>query len=353
MRQRARHQAHVEPHIEPGLAGPARAPRKAAAPSAERRGGPPQSRPATLLPALAADGAYQPLHLSPAQAEDHDGRYELWDRATETAYMVREPSPGHELPSQKLAALAERIAAVRGKPIRCYGAMGLALRGKDGGLVRIMQADQALYLHPERVDLAGQKAMVVGEHDFPDVVLEVDRTTDVRHHKLALYGAWGFPEVWVDVPDEAPRPRAPHGTTIYLLQDDAYETAEESAAFPGWTAAEIHAALNEEWLSTRTVATLERLGALFGKRAGTGPEDDPLLRSQRRQARESATREAAERELGRRARLVRHLLIVRGLAVSDGFPMNVPSFPAAAMEDLANAAARCRDEADFATRLAR
>ena len=349
MRQRARHRADFEPHIEPRLAGPARAPRKPASPHAERRGGPPRSGPATLLPALAADGAYQPLHLSPAQAEDYDGRYEFWDRATETAYMVREPSPGHELPSQKLAALAERIASVRGKPIRCYGAMGLALRGKDGGLVRIMQADQALYLHPERVDLAGQKAMVVGEHDFPDVVLEVDRTTDVRHHKLGIYGAWGLPEVWVDVPDEAPRPRAPRGTTIYLLQGDAYEAAEESRAFPGWTAAEIHAALNEEWLSERTVATLERLGALLGQRAGTGPEDDPLLRSQRRQAR----REAQMEELRHRARLVRHLLIVRGLPVSEGFPMNVAGFAAAAMEDLADAAGRCQDEAGFAARLAR
>lgn len=50
--------------------------------------------------------------------------------------------------------------------------------------------------------------MVVGEHDFPDVVLEVDHTTDVRRGKLGLYEAWGFPEVWVEVPDDrtAPRP---------------------------------------------------------------------------------------------------------------------------------------------------
>ena len=36
--------------------------------------------------------------------------------------------------------------------------------------------------------------MVVGEHDFPDVVLEVDRTTDVRRWKLGMYESWGFPE---------------------------------------------------------------------------------------------------------------------------------------------------------------
>ena len=42
-------------------------------------------------------------------------------------------------------------------------------------------------------------AMVVGEDDFPDVVLEVDHTTDVHRGKLALYESWGFPEVWAEV----------------------------------------------------------------------------------------------------------------------------------------------------------
>ena len=158
------------------------------------------------LPALGLDGTYQRFRLPAAEVEDYDGRYELWDRVTEIAYMVREPSTHHELPAQVLAALVERIAAVRGKPIRCYGSMNLALRGKDSCLTRIMQADQSLYLHPERTDFVGQSLMVVGEHNFPNVVLEVDHTTDVRCHKLALYEAWGFPEIWVDVPEEAPRP---------------------------------------------------------------------------------------------------------------------------------------------------
>ena len=48
--------------------------------------------------------------------------------------------------------------------------------------------------------------MVVGEDDFPDVVLEVDHTTDVHRGKLALYEAWGFPEVWAEVPDEPAAP---------------------------------------------------------------------------------------------------------------------------------------------------
>ena len=35
--------------------------------------------------------------------------------------------------------------------------------------------------------------MVIGEHDFPDVVLEVDYSTDVRRGKLGLYEALGLP----------------------------------------------------------------------------------------------------------------------------------------------------------------
>ena len=58
-----------------------------------------------------------------------------------------------------------------------------------------MQADQTVYLHPARAELLGSGAMVVGRHDYPDVVLEVDHTTDVRRRKLGIYEAWGFPEV--------------------------------------------------------------------------------------------------------------------------------------------------------------
>ena len=127
-----------------------------------------------------------------------------------------------------------------------------------------MQADESVYLHPGRAR-PGPAAMVVGEDDFPDVVLEVDHTTDVHRGKLALYESWGFPEVWVEVPD-APSPSRPHrrrpGLTIHLL--------------------EIHVALNEPAPSARTSAVVERVEAALGAREGTGPDDDPLLRSQRR-----------------------------------------------------------------------
>ena len=43
-----------------------------------------------------------------------------------------------------------------------------------------MQADESVDLHPAQVRLPGPAAMVVGEDDFPGVVLEVDHTTDVH-----------------------------------------------------------------------------------------------------------------------------------------------------------------------------
>ena len=145
--------------------------------------------------------------------------------------------------------------------------MDLLLRDEHGEPQFIMQADESLYLHPDRAKLPAA-AMVVGEDDFPDVVLEVDHTTDARRGKLSLYESWGFPEVWVDVPD-ALSPNRPRGLrpgmTIHLLEDGHYRVADESHAFPGWTAAEIHAALNEPAPSERTSAVLERVGGALGR----------------------------------------------------------------------------------------
>ena len=301
--------------------------------------------PGPPLAELDFDDGYRRSHLPAAALQDHDRRFEFWDRPTRTALEVREPtSPYHERPAAMLAALAERIAAVRGHPIRCFGTMHLALPDADGKPARIMQADQSLYLHPQRANIVGPSAMVVGENHYPDVVLEVDRSTDVRGHKLALYEAWRFPEVWVDVPDEAPRPRKARGATIYLLEDGALREAEESRAFPGWRAWEIHHALNEDTLSEHTVAILERVGTALGSRDGTGPDDDPLLRSQRRQA--------VANERAHRAALIRHILIARDINVAD-FPHHDPAFAEADPEVLAEAAMRCTDEADFLARLRR
>ena len=287
----------------------------------------------------------------------YEGRLEVWDEKARTAWMVSEPtSPTHESPSHGLAGLVERIGAVRGAPIECFGSMDLLVRDEFGKPRRIMQADQTVYLYPSRVDLLGSSAMVVGEHPYPDAVLEVDHTTDVRRGKLKLYEAWGFPEVWVEVPDRR-TPSRPRGTlpglTIHLLEEGAYRESRASRAFPGWRAEEIHDAMNEVEPSGWTHARLERLGRALGARDGTGPDDDPLLRSLRGESREEgeARGEARGRAEGR-AEMARQILRSRGIEISTGFPADLPAFHESSEEAVA-AALACESEEDFLTRLRR
>ena len=291
----------------------------------------------------------KPIRLPRTEIDRFEGRLEYWDAATETAWICEPTTPYHERPSRLVTRLAERIAGVRGSPIESYGSMDLLLRDAGGEPRRIMQADESVYLHPAQVRLPGPAAMVVGEDDFPDVVLEVDHTTDVHRGKLALYESWGFPEVWVEVPD-APSPSRPHrrrpGLTIHVLEHGQFRVAAASRAFPGWRAEEIHLALNEPVPSAQTSAVVERVAAALGAREGTGPDDDPLLRSQRRQEFERGLAEG-------RARMVRQILRSRGIAVSAGFAADAEAFAAASEAALLAAAFGCADEADFLAALRR
>ena len=296
---------------------------------------PPAGRHEAAQPRRAQPPAFpgcKPVHLPRTEIDRFEGRLEYWDAATETAWICEPTTPYHERPSRLLTRLAELIGRVRGSPIESYGSMDLLLRDASGEPRRIMQADESVYLHPAQARLPGPAAMVVGEDDFPDVVLEVDHTTDARRGKLALYESWGFPEVWVDVPD-APSPsrargRRP-GLTIHVLEHGRFRVAAESRAFPGWRAEEIHLALNESTPSAQTSAVVERVAAALGARDGTGPDDDPLLRSQRRQGFERGHAEgrmegrAEGRVQGQmegraeaRAQMVLEILRSRGIEVS-------------------------------------
>ena len=229
--------------------------------------------------------------LRRGQLPTWERRFEYWDGDTETAWEVREPtSATHEQPKERLAGLSELIAQTRGAPIACLGTMDLLLRGERGEQGRILQADQSLYLYPHRAKMPFDgAAMVVDEHTLPDVVLEVDNTTDVRKGKLWFYEEWGFPELWVDVPEADYAVNRPAGLvpglTIYVLDDGEYRQSPVSLAFPGWTSEEIHAALNERSPpSPATSRMIERVGRALGQRDGTGPDDQPWLRRQRRGA---------------------------------------------------------------------
>ena len=191
--------------------------------------------------------------------------------------------------------------------------------------------------------------MVVGRHNYPDVVLEVDHTTDVRRGKLKLYEAWGFPELWVEVPERRapsrPKSRMP-GLSIHLLEDGAYRKSPESVAFPGWRAEDIHEAMNEVGRSARTSAILERLGRRLGTQEETGPDNDSLLRSLRDQSRTQGLAEG-------RAEMVRQMLLSRGIEVSERFPADAPAFAGLSEAAIVAAALVCDSEWDFNTRVAR
>ena len=289
----------------------------------------------------------KPVHLPREELELYDGRFEFWDGATETAWVCEPNSPYHEKPGGALPSLAERIAAVRGSPITCYGSMDLMVRDEHGAPQRILQADQSLYLHPGRARLSGAVAMEWGEDDLPDVVLEVDHTTNVYRGKLRLYEAWGFPEVWVEVPNYRAASRAKSrraGLTIHVLEGGVYRESPESVAFPGLSAEELHVAFNERVRSARTCAVLERVGSVLGAREGTGPDDDPMLRSLRGQSRAEGREES-------RTGMVRAMLSSRGIGFSEDFPADVPGFAEAPDAVIVAAAFACDSEQDFRTRL--
>ena len=218
---------------------------------------------------------------------NYDGRIEYWLRETGTAWVLRDAGPVHETAPSLLSELLTRLGQERGSRIRCAGAVYLMERDEDGRPRQVLVADQTIYLD-RSVWRPRDPAIVLGVDPLPDVILEVDHTTDVRRNKLPVYQAWGFPEVWVDTPDE-PSPNRPRrvrpGLTIYVLDDGRFRIAGESRSFPTWTAAQIHAALNETHLGPRTLADVTRVGRRLGEQEGTTPDDDPQMGRHRRQAR--------------------------------------------------------------------
>ena len=282
------------------------------------------------------------FHLPASRIEGYEGRLEFWEARTETAWRVREPTTiYHERPARRLSRLAERIESLRGSRIESFGSADLVRFDEAGNKESLMQADEALYLHPRRSRVSGP-TIDVDNDPRPDVVLEVDHTTDVRRRKLGIYEAWGFPEVWVLVPPES-RLRTP-GLDIHLRRGDRYREVPESSAFPGWRSEEIYLALIEGPLSPRARPALERIALEMGEREGTRPEDDPITRSITRQAVERG------REKGRREATAANVLAVlraRGIEVTSALAQDRDLFAALAGDALMAAAVACRDEADF------
>lgn len=275
--------------------------------------------------------------LTVDEIERHDDRVEYWDARAGMAWRVRDVSSWHEQPGQRLAMLAARMASVRGAPIECFGSTSLARLDAAGRPHQILQADNVVYLRPAEWRTRGRVKVDGGP--LPDVVLEVDHTTDVRRWKLGKYREWGFPEIWVLVPSKRSR-RAP-GLAIHVRDPGGgYRTAPQSAAFPGWTEDEVYRALTEEPLSAASWQALERVGRVLGERDGTTPEDDPLTRSlqERGVARASADAVVAA-------------LRVRGIDVPAQMAAD-PDLLCGSSVDIAMAVAlRCSDAPDFRRRI--
>lgn len=278
--------------------------------------------------------------------EDYEGRIEYWDARTEAAFIAEPTTTYHEYGAQRLARLVERIAMRRGSPIDVIGASDLAARDAGGELQRLLAADQIVFLSPASTRPLGKEIERSADH-LPDVVLEVDYSTDARRRKLGIYESWGFPEVWIEVPDaiwrRRPKNRRP-GVTIHLLEGDRYREAASSRAFPTWTAEEIHRALNESAVSPSTVEVLRRVADELAAREGTGPDDDPLLRRERAEGR-------ADERLDIMRSAVRDAFTARSIAVTPALESWLDDLdPALDAVALIRLAWECRDVDDFLRR---
>lgn len=287
------------------------------------------------------------------EIEDYEGRIEYWDARNEAAFVAEPATTYHEYGAQRLARLVERIAMRRGSPIDVIGASDLAARDDGGALQRLLAADQVVFLHPAATSPRGKEIERSADH-LPDVVLEVDYSTDARRRKLGIYESWGFPEVWIEVPDATwrrPKRRRP-GMTIHLLEDGRYRAAPSSLAFPTWTAEEIHRALNESAVSSGTVEVLRRVADALAAEEGTGPDDDPLLRRERAEGREEGRTEGRTNErLDILRNAVRDAFAARSLAVAPDLRRWLDEAdPALDAVALIRLAWECRDADDFLRR---
>ena len=279
----------------------------------------------------------EPFHLPAGELEGYEGRLEFWDGRTQTAWRVCEPtSTFHEVPSRMLPQVAREFAHLRGSPIKCYGSADLWIPARSDDPRRLVQADEVLYLHPGRSQPHGS-AIEAGTDPLPEVVLEVDHTTDVRRRKLSLYEEGGFAEVWVLVTPQSRSGLA--RVTVHVLDGGAYRVAPQSAAIPGWKSEEIYRALTEDPWSESTRAALERVALAMGAREGTTPEDDPHSRSLIRRG-----------EAKSRAEMVRAVLESRGIEASPELEGNLSLLGDVLAATLIEAALVCAGEADFLRR---
>ena len=295
------------------------------------------------------------FHLPASEIDHYEGRLEFWDGYTETAWKIPDTPIQHEGPSRRLVQMSERCAMLRGSAIESFGSADLVRLDGAGRKRWLMQADEMLYLHREVWSRLQGPAIDVDADPLPEVVLEVDHTTDVRRRKLGIYKESGFAEIWVLVPWES-SVRA-SGLTIHVRHGEGYRKEAASRAFPGWKAQEIHLALTEAPMSETAWRALERTALAMGAREGTTSEDDPLMRSVLHGEGYATSYSEAYRKAFEEARRQANvecalaMLDVRGIEVSPQI-LNDRKLLAELPSDLLMAAAvDCTCEADFRRRI--
>ena len=118
--------------------------------------------------------------------------------------------------------------------------------------------------------------------------------------------------------------------------------------FPSWTAAEIHAAINESKLSPETTAALRRVGGLMAERDGGGP--DLFLRLEREESRAEGMAEGVMEGV-RKAFEFMAVLESRGFARSTALMGSIRLISRIDEAELMRLAMNCRDESDLPERL--
>ena len=108
-------------------------------------------------------------HKAPDSGLGHVGFHFAEDEASRHVpggNQVCEPtSIQHEGPSRRLVQMATRFEIVRGSRIACFGSGDLVRVDAAGRWRWLMQADEVLYLHPDRMQLRGP-AIDVDADDF-------------------------------------------------------------------------------------------------------------------------------------------------------------------------------------------
>ena len=124
-------------------------------------------RPGPLSATRAAGGpadspafpGYRSFRSTRDAVDTYDGRFEYWDAATETAWVVAEPTGGaHEQPTRRLAGLCRMIASLRGGAIECRGSLDLVWNAGEPRRRRILQADTGRRADRRRARPAGRGA---------------------------------------------------------------------------------------------------------------------------------------------------------------------------------------------------